>query len=506
MPSHAKRPVAGYIRVSRIGGRSGEGYISPDEQKKQIERYADELGLVVAPDAWADDQDRSGGNFDRPGWESTIARIESGELGGVIVMKVDRFARNVPDGAAQVRHIVKDCNGFFGSAQERMDAATPNGLYMLQQFLNNAELQLNMLKGMWTVAKERAIARGAHIGPTPIGYARTPKGEERSGVLVVLPEWRPAVQSLFRRAAANNHGGRMLATYMNENYPRPDGKRWTGGTLEFMVANRVYLGEVRYGSKSDEVAPLVNREAHEPMIDEATWLAAQRTRRKQTKRTHSHAGNLLAGLVRCSGCRFRMVASYSRGVRVYKCRRYHGPGDCAAPAMVNAEPLEEFALGEVRDQWQAEFAVTLGEPVTPGVAEDIATRLAEARAELDAFATDLSARRLLGDSYHAALEARVNAVAAVEDEWTNLEKRKEQAKPAQVSWDSLDRDELRDVIGGALDGIYIKRGRNLTIKDRAWLVWAGELDDDVPVKGRANVLRPFDWPEDDRASVGVAAA
>jgi DNA invertase Pin-like site-specific DNA recombinase len=90
---NGERPVAGYIRVSRIGGRSGEGYISPDEQRQQIERYASELGVRVADDAWGDDQDYSGGNFNRPGWEGIVKRIESGELGGVIVLRVDRFAR-----------------------------------------------------------------------------------------------------------------------------------------------------------------------------------------------------------------------------------------------------------------------------------------------------------------------------------------------------------------------------------------------------------------------------
>ncbi len=119
MATAKDRPVAGYIRVSRIGGRKGEGYISPDEQKAAIESYAGELGLRMAPDAWGDDQDRSGGNFDRPGWERIVKRIESGELAGVILLRVDRFARNVPDGATQIRHIVDECGAIFGSAQER---------------------------------------------------------------------------------------------------------------------------------------------------------------------------------------------------------------------------------------------------------------------------------------------------------------------------------------------------------------------------------------------------
>jgi site-specific DNA recombinase len=173
------RPLAGYIRVSRIGGRKGEGFTSPDEQKAAIEAYAAEIGLRVASDAWVDDKDRSGGNFDRPGWENIVRRIESGELGGVIVLRVDRFARNVPDGATQIRHIVDECGAIFGSAQERMDPSTATGRYMLQQFLNNAELQLNMLKASWWAAKERAIKRGARIGPTPLATAGFRNG--RSG-------------------------------------------------------------------------------------------------------------------------------------------------------------------------------------------------------------------------------------------------------------------------------------------------------------------------------------
>jgi hypothetical protein len=43
---------------------------------------------------------------------------------------------------------------------------------MLNSFMNNAELFLNRIKGDWATAKARAVARGVHIGPTPIGYER----------------------------------------------------------------------------------------------------------------------------------------------------------------------------------------------------------------------------------------------------------------------------------------------------------------------------------------------
>jgi len=37
---------------------------------------------------------------------------------------------------------------------------------MLRSFLSNAELFLDQTKGRWKTAKARAVARGAHIGPT----------------------------------------------------------------------------------------------------------------------------------------------------------------------------------------------------------------------------------------------------------------------------------------------------------------------------------------------------
>ena len=93
--------VDGYIRVSRIGGRAGDGYISPEVQREQIEAFASLMGVEV--DEWHDDQDFSGGNVERPAFLEVIRRIESGETGGVIVAKIDRFARSAPDGGAMAR-------------------------------------------------------------------------------------------------------------------------------------------------------------------------------------------------------------------------------------------------------------------------------------------------------------------------------------------------------------------------------------------------------------------
>ena len=154
-----KQRVDGYVRVSRIGGRAGDGYISPEVQREQISAFAGLMGVEI--DAWHDDQDYSGGNVERPGFLEAIRRVEAGETGGVIVA--------------------------------RIDPTTDFGKAMLNIMFVMAELQLDQLKSGWKTAKGRAIKRGAHIGPTPFGYTRVARGLEGSGTLVPDAATAPAV-------------------------------------------------------------------------------------------------------------------------------------------------------------------------------------------------------------------------------------------------------------------------------------------------------------------------
>jgi site-specific DNA recombinase len=83
----------GYIRVSRVGGRSGDSFISPRVQRDAISRWAAAHGLTM--DVWHEDLDQSGGKMTRPAFDELLARIESHETDGVVVAKPDRFGRSL---------------------------------------------------------------------------------------------------------------------------------------------------------------------------------------------------------------------------------------------------------------------------------------------------------------------------------------------------------------------------------------------------------------------------
>ncbi len=491
--------VDGYIRVSRIGGRAGDGYISPEVQREQIEAFASLMGVDV--DEWHDDQDFSGGNVERPAFLEVIRRIESGETGGVIVAKIDRFARSAPDGGAMVRRIL-DAGGIFASAQERIDPTTDFGKAMLNIMFVMAELQLDQLKSGWRTAKGRAISRGAHIGPTPFGYERIARGREGSGTLVPHPQHGQAVSALFERAASGV-GVSELARFMDDRAPRPEGTLWTTSSIGHLLENRVYLGEVTYRSRRDAQQTLRNPRAHEPLTDAATWNAAQRGRRPSKRSGTPYA---LTGLVRCAACRYVMAGS--RGgtngqLRVYRCQGRHGGGKCPAPSMIVAEPLEALVLEQVRELLTGD--TVRGDRVagTPELGA-LAEALQAAEAELDAFMLDLANRSRYGDRYETYLDARLRAVEEAEAAYQSTATSLGPLSIEPLRWDDLDVDELHAIVAGAVDAVFIRRPphRGADVEQRALILWRGEAEDDLPGRGRKVApIRPFPWPREPKAKL-----
>ncbi len=83
----------GYIRVSRVAGRSGESFISPGEQRSTIEEWAKRNRVEIVE--WHEDLDQSGGTLDRPGFRTALKRCRAGLTGGIVGAKLDRLTRSV---------------------------------------------------------------------------------------------------------------------------------------------------------------------------------------------------------------------------------------------------------------------------------------------------------------------------------------------------------------------------------------------------------------------------
>jgi DNA invertase Pin-like site-specific DNA recombinase len=498
----------GYVRVSRVGGREGDGYISPDVQRDAIGAYAAQLGGSIVE--WHDDQDFSGGNTERPGFQAMLNRLEQRDTDGIVVMSIDRFARSTADGSRIVKEIVER-DQVFASCHERIDPRTDEGRYMLRSFLSNAELFLDQVRTRWKTAKGRAIARGAHIGPTPTGYLKVrpipskPRhissidsaaigGPTAPGLLVPSPTHGAAVSRLFEMGAMRIFSDVELAAWMTKQAPREGGAAWNPSEVRRWFANRTYLGEVRYGE-------MVNQTAHKPLTEETIW---QRCQREPGEGRLMASEYLLKGLIRCAACRYAMGGHGS----AYRCHR--AARGCPAPSSINATVVEDYIV-EMLTAHQRGLLLVQSETDDEGA--DAIARFEEAVLEVKKFVADTEARRLLGD---AAWQEGLRVRVAEEDARRPARDKalaKDQAKQlALVSAADLnrghvdDRHALRDLLTQMVRHVFVRRARHMAGPgDRALVVWSDDLRViDLPSRQTgAGPFEPIRWGGD---VPGAAAA
>lgn len=274
--------VVGYVRVSKVGGREGDSFISPELQREQIEAVARREGLEVVE--VVEELDASGGDNTRPGWNRAIEAVEAGAVRGIAVWNLSRFSRSVKDAMTALERI-EGAGGKLYSATESF-GDDPSGRMLRTVLLAVAENERERAAAGFRAAKESAVARGIHVaGRVPLGYTRDP--ETRT---LVPDEHAPVVQGVFeRKARGTSH--EALARWVREQ--GVEGFSATG--VRWMLGNRAYLGEARGAGQ-------VREGAHPALVSKALFAKCQ-GRGIQSARTGRLAGlHLLQGVATCAGC------------------------------------------------------------------------------------------------------------------------------------------------------------------------------------------------------------
>ena len=467
-----------YIRVSKVAGRAGESFISPAVQRERIEAWA---RLQGTPLVWHEPElDVSGGRMDRPIFEQIMARVRAGETGGVVVAKLDRFARTLV-GALGVLEEFEQHGATLVSVADNIDLSTPMGKAFLRILLVFAELERDRIGEAWKTATQSAIDRGIHIAKyTPVGYVKTSAKRLEPGSEAA------AIHEAFTMRAA--HATRTeIARRLDETAPRPEDGRWTPPMVDRIIKNRVYMGHAYRGHQT-------NTQAHPAIVTAAEWHAANNTPVRVAHR--GKKPNLLGGIARCAACRYVLAPGKSRfggtgeDVLGYRCRGTHTAGVCPEPASINARKLETF----IEAIWRSQIAneALLVHPDTQALQNATAT-LSVAQEELASFAADVTARRLLGGGYHEALAVRTRAVEAARANLAYATARTAYL-PNIEHFTDLPIGDRKRILGSSIDAVIVQRGHARTpIQDRVTILWRGEGPHDLPRRGRNNgPIRPYE--------------
>ena len=219
--------VAGYLRVST--DRQAEHGHGLDVQRASIEAWAERDGHTVA--LWTKDEGLSGSNGldTRRGLLEAVQAIRDGVVGGLVVYRLDRLARDLVLQETLLGMIWKDGGSVFSTMPGEDSLLAPGGAAddktrnLLRQVMGAvAEFERATIRMRMRSGKLAKKARGGYLGgKVPFGYRPAPDGK-------LLPD--ESEQKALRRMADLRAAGATLQaicdTLTAEGYPTKHGGCW----------------------------------------------------------------------------------------------------------------------------------------------------------------------------------------------------------------------------------------------------------------------------------------
>jgi DNA invertase Pin-like site-specific DNA recombinase len=479
-------PLAGIVRVSHMGDRrAGAQNVHADrEQVEEVTAEAKRMGArlrILPPEL-----DVSGGlPLDhRPSLREAVEGVEKGRYSGIIVAYLSRLGRNVRE-QLTVWDRVEAAGCRIIVVRERIDTSTPSGRYVRTILAANDERELEEYTERFESLREWATAAGIwQSRRTPRGYRRDPETRK------LVPDDRAEqIRHAFRRSGAGETISRLA---------KDVGMTHSG--VRALLRNRVYLGELRVGKH-------VNPNAHQPLVTEEEWLAAQRRRTARPPRSKEPVA-LLAGLVRCASCGHVMSrAAAGRGDRSYVCHKLHSAGGCTRPASVTLTAL---------DQWVQQIALAeLAKlKATASRSDNDITKarraLTQAERELAAYLEGVAAAGLAPGEYAEGARRRRGAVDDARERLTELLARRPalvDGNPVQA-WKRMNGGQRNRLLRSLVECVIVApagRGKRVALADRVRVIKHGTgLVQPYRGGGVALPIRDLVLPEpDDPAVLGV---
>jgi len=245
-----------------------------------------------------DDGGFSGGTIDRPALKALLEHVKEKRIDVVVVYKVDRLTRSLADFAKIVE--IFDSHGVsFVAVTQQFNTTTSMGRLTLNVLLSFAQFEREVtgerIRDKIAASKQKGMWMG---GTPPLGY------DLRDRRLVINEGEAETVRLIFRLYLELKTLGKVREEldrrsviskqWVSRGNVRHGGYRFGRGALYHLLANPIYLGEIRHKG-------VTYPGQHEPIIPRSTWQRVQAMLSKkaahQRGRTVRKGAGLLMGKV-----------------------------------------------------------------------------------------------------------------------------------------------------------------------------------------------------------------
>ena len=308
-----------YTRVSTDQGLDQE-FNSLDAQREASEAYIKSQaheGWICLKQAY-DDGGYSGGSMERPALQALLEHVRARRLDVIVVYKVDRLTRSLADFAKLVE--LFDANGVsFVSVTQSFNTISSMGRLTLSVLLSFAQFEREVtgerIRDKFAASKKKGMWMG---GIVPYGY----RLESRK--LLVDPPEAQKVRQIFQLYLEMRSLPKLAIklailgiTSRSRRYGEGrtiGGQPFRTGALSHLLANRVYVGDVRHHKQHFTGE-------HEAILDKALFDAVQTELAKRLNRrghsTHSSRAILKGLLFDSNGNRMVPTHARKQGVRYF---------------------------------------------------------------------------------------------------------------------------------------------------------------------------------------------
>lgn len=316
-----------YLRLSDEDIKKGESE-SITNQRRFINDYCSRNGITLigefVDDGW------SGGNFERPGFQSMMRELQKGKVSVVITKDLSRLGRDMREASYYAEQFFPEHGIRYIAINDNFDSEIDNVMAPFQFAMNEVYLRDGSKKVKEVLKNKRE--NGLYCACPPYGYK---KDAHDKNLLIPDENTAPIVRRIFQQAA-NGDSTRKIAIDLNndgvmpplkyrvlyrDNFNERGASRasdyWNYTTVKRVLKNEVYLGHTVLGKtkkvsmkstkkvKVDKEDWAVTKNTHEPLISEDIFSKAKINMGRNTKKYEGYERvrkSIFSGIVYCAKC------------------------------------------------------------------------------------------------------------------------------------------------------------------------------------------------------------
>ena len=305
--------------------------LSIDHQIEILQGFIKDKGWQSAKVFY--DDDRTGTNFDRQGFQDMYAAAQKGSVNVIVIKDTSRFGRNWVKSGDYFERIA-EMGVRFISIQEGIDTIDPQcpALKMLPFYFIFNEWHSQTTSEKIKAVFHKQMEQGKfHHHFVPYGYAKDPNDKYK---LVIDPVTAPVVKRIFAMRLQKYSYGAIARVLNEEGIISPGGYKvqnaetkakyklckWSSDNVRGLMQNPVYCGDVvqnKFGSvsyknqKSVKKSPeewIIVKDMHEPIVSHEDFQKCVELREtlgrvRQSRNAHMSP---FTGLLVCPDCGYKM--------------------------------------------------------------------------------------------------------------------------------------------------------------------------------------------------------